>query len=135
MAGNRYILDTHCLIWFQENNPKIPERVMKMIQDPDNIILFSQISLFEISIKQKINKLPAFYATIEEVYQQAIIEGFTFRSIENQHIYQYNNIPLIEDHRDPFDRLLIATAIHEDAVVLSADEKLNLYPDLVKVFW
>ena len=135
MAGNRYILDTHCLIWFQENNPKIPERVMKMIQDPDNIILFSQISLFEISIKQKINKLPAFYATIEDVYQQAIIDGFAFLSIENQHIYQYNNIPLIEDHRDPFDRLLIATAIHEDAVVLSADEKLNLYPDLVKVFW
>jgi PIN domain nuclease of toxin-antitoxin system len=135
MVGNRYILDTHCLIWFQENNPKIPQRVMKLIQDPDNIIFFSQISLFEISIKQKINKLPSFYASIEDVYKQAVSDGFTFLPIENQHIYQYNNIPLIEDHRDPFDRLLVATAVQEEVTLLSADEKLSFYPGLAKVFW
>ncbi|WP_426668576.1 type II toxin-antitoxin system VapC family toxin [Mucilaginibacter sp. McL0603] len=135
MAGVRYLLDTHVLIWFQENNPKIPERVMKEIQKSDNTILFSQVSLFEISIKQKIGKLPAFYATIEEVYQQAINDGFTFLNIQNQHIYNYNRVPLLEDHRDPFDRLLIATAMEEKAVILSVDEKISLYTDLVKALW
>jgi PIN domain nuclease of toxin-antitoxin system len=135
MAGVHYLLDTHVLIWFQENNPKIPERVMKEIQKSGNTILFSQVSLFEISIKQKVGKLPAFYATIEEVYQQAINDGFTFLNIQNQHIYNYNKVPLLEDHRDPFDRLLIATAMEEKAVILSADEKVSLYPDLVKVLW
>jgi PIN domain nuclease of toxin-antitoxin system len=135
MAGTRYLLDTHSLIWFQENNPKIPEQVMTSIRKPDNVILFGQISLFEISIKKKVGKLPAFYATVEEVYQQALNDGFTFLPIQNQHIYSYNKVRLIEDHRDPFDRLLIATAFEENAIILSADEKLSLYADLVTVYW
>ncbi len=135
MADMRYLLDTHSLIWFQENNPKIPKQVMRIIQQPDNIILFSQISLFEITIKQKIGKLPAFYATIEEIYQQAINDGFTFLSILNHHIYNYDKVPLIRDHRDPFDRLLIATALEENAIILSADEQLQVYNDLVKITW
>jgi len=135
MAGARYLLDTHSLIWFQENNPKIPEQVMTIISEQDNIILFSQVSLFEISIKQKIGKLPSFYATVEEVYQQAIKDGFTFITIQNKHIFNYTNVKLIEDHRDPFDRLLIATAIEESTTILSADEKFKVYDDLVTVFW
>ncbi|HWZ03788.1 MAG TPA: type II toxin-antitoxin system VapC family toxin [Mucilaginibacter sp.] len=135
MAGNIYLLDTHCLIWFQENNPKIPEQVMKLIQQSDNVVFFSQISLFEITIKQKVGKLPAFNATIEEIYDQAINDGFTFLQIQNQHIYNYNQIPLLTDHRDPFDRLLIATALQENAIILSADEQLQRYSDTVNVFW
>ncbi len=135
MEGAHYLLDTHCLIWFQENNPKIPENIMRIIRDPDNLIFFSQVSLFEISIKQKIGKLPAFYAAIEEIYQQAIYDGFTFLAIQNQHIYNYNKVPIIKDHRDPFDRLLIATALEENTIILSADEQLKLYVDLVNVLW
>jgi len=135
MAGSNYLLDTHSLIWFQENNPKIPKQVMTLIRQPDNVIFFSQISLFEISIKQRIGKLPNFYATIEEIYTQAMNDGFTFLTIQNQHIYNYNKIPLLKDHRDPFDRLLIATALEESAIILSADEQLRLYADIVSVLW
>jgi PIN domain nuclease of toxin-antitoxin system len=135
MAGVRYLLDTHSLIWFQEDNPKIPKQVMSIIQEPGNMILFSQVSLFEICIKQKIGKLPGFYASIEEIYEQAINDGFTFLAIQNQHIYNYHKVPLLEDHRDPFDRLLISVAIEEAAAILSADEKLKLYAELVTVLW
>lgn len=135
MANARYLLDTHSLIWFQENNPKIPEQVMNIIQEPDNVILFSQVSLFEISIKQKVGKLPAFHVSIEDIHQQAIKDGFTFLSIQNPHIYNYNKVPLIGDHRDPFDRLLIATAMEENLIVLSADEKFGLYNNWIKVLW
>jgi len=135
MAGNRYLLDTHCLIWFQENNPKIPDQVMKLIREPENVILFSQVSLFEIGIKQRVGKLPKFEATTEEIYNQAMQDGFTFLAIQNEHIFNYSNIPLVGDHRDPFDRLLISAAISEKAMILSADEKLSLYADLVTVIW
>jgi len=135
MAGVRYLLDTHSLIWFQEDNPKIPNQVMSIIQEPENMILFSQVSLFEICIKQKIGKLPGFYASIEEIYEQGLNDGFTFLAIQNQHIYNYHKVPLLEDHRDPFDRLLISVAIEEDAAILSADEKLKLYAELVTVLW
>jgi PIN domain nuclease of toxin-antitoxin system len=42
---------------------------------------------------------------------------------------------MMDDHRDPFDRLLMATAIEEDAIILSADKKLGQYEDLVTVYW
>ena len=135
MAGNNFLLDTHSLIWFQENNPKIPDHIMELIQDPENVMFFSQVSLFEISIKQKIGKLPAFYATIEEIHDQAVKDGFTFLTIQNQHIYNYQKVPLLKDHRDPFDRLLVATALFERATILSADEQLQLYTDVVSVLW
>ncbi len=131
----RYLLDTHCLIRFQEANPRIPGGVMKIIRDPDNIILFSQLSLYEIAIKQKIGKLPQFLATITQVYQQALKDNFTFLSIGNKHLEAYNNIPLLEDHRDPFDRLLIATAYAEDVEVMSGDKNFSWYPDFIKVVW
>jgi len=135
MASNRYLLDTHCLVWFQEDNPKIPENISELISDPNNTILFSQVSLFELAIKQKIGKLPDFSVTIEDVNTQALKDGFTFLNIQNSHIYSYIALRLLENHRDPFDRLLIATAITEDAIILSADEKFKLYDDLVKVIW
>lgn len=135
MSKNRYLLDTHCLIWFQGDDPQIHETVMSIIQNPVNTILFSQISLFEISIKLKIGKLPGFNASVEQVYQQAIKDSFTYVNIKDQHIYTYGQIPLIADHRDPFDRLLIATAKNEEAAILSADEKFKQYSNLLEVIW
>jgi PIN domain nuclease of toxin-antitoxin system len=133
MASNHYLLDTHCLIWFQENNPKIPKEVLDIIQNIKNIIYFSQISLFEISIKQSLGKLPHFSLAVEDIYNQALLDGFTFLSIENSSIFNYKNVPLLNDHRDPFDRLLISSAIQQNATLLSADEKFKLYPKILKL--
>lgn len=131
----QYVLDTHCLIWFQEDNPKMTARVMAELQEPANTIFFSQVSLFEIAIKQKIGKLPHFNATLSEIYQQAINDGFSYLPIKNQHIFSYQKIPLLEIHRDPFDRLLLATAYEEKATILSADNNFSLYAGLVEVLW
>lgn len=108
---------------------------MGILQNPHNAILFSQISLFEITIKQRIGKLSQFTATIEEIFNQALIDGFTFLPIDNNHLFQYNNIPLYEQHRDPFDRLLLATALSEKATLLSADGNFNLYKEILEVVW
>jgi PIN domain nuclease of toxin-antitoxin system len=89
----QYLLDTHCLIWFPENNPKIPAAVLKELQNPTNEIFFSQVSLFEIAIKQTIGKLPDFIASITDVYEQAIKDDFTFLPIKNSHIERYETVP------------------------------------------
>ncbi|RKR82971.1 PIN domain nuclease of toxin-antitoxin system [Mucilaginibacter gracilis] len=135
MALNRYLLDTHVLIWFQESSPNLHKQILDIIQNPDNVILFSQISLFEITIKQTIGKLPSFDASSQEVYLQALNDSFTFVNIQNVHISTYNKIDLMEHHRDPFDRLLIATALYENAIILSGDAKFMLYNDIVETFW
>lgn len=130
-----YLLDTHCLIWFQENNPRIPKHILEEIQDPGNKIFFSQISLFEITIKKAIGKLPDFKTSIEDVFEQAINDGFSFLPIQNKHLFKYEAIPLIEEHKDPFDRLIIATAYEEGATILTVDANFKFYSDLVKVEW
>lgn len=135
MASNHFLLDTHCLIWFQENNPKIPKKVMTIIQNLDNIIYFSQISLFEIAIKKSLGKLSHFSVSVEDVYKQAINDGFTFLEVGNEAIYNYDNIRLLNEHRDPFDRLLISSAIQRNSTILSADEKFKLYKDILSHFW
>ncbi len=135
MAKKTYILDTHCLIWFQENNPKIPARVMQIIQDVENKICFSQVSLFEIAIKKAIGKLPDFVGSINDLYDAAIKDDFSFLPIDNSHINAYESVPLFNEHRDPFDRLIIATAINEDMVILSADSNFKLYDAFVKIEW
>ncbi|PPD03141.1 MAG: PIN domain-containing protein [Methylobacter sp.] len=108
---------------------------MVEIQSVKNTVFFSQISLFEIAIKQKIGKLPSFSSSLNEVYDQALQADFSFLSIKNQHIFSYHKVPLLDNHRDPFDRLLLATALDENAVILSADKNFALYSDLVQVFW
>jgi PIN domain nuclease of toxin-antitoxin system len=135
MSMNRYLLDTHCLLWFQENNKDIPNRVMDVLKSTENEVFFSQISLFEIAIKQKIGKLPDFKVSISEIYEQAFSDLFTFLPILNQHLFQYQNIPLIESHRDPFDRLLIATAKEENLTIITADEKFSNYKELIEIYW
>ncbi|QXU39834.1 type II toxin-antitoxin system VapC family toxin [Pedobacter sp. D749] len=135
MASNHYLLDTHCLIWFQENNPKIPKKILDILQNTENVVYFSQISLFEISIKQSLGKLPNFSVSVEDIHNQALLDGFTFLVIENSAIFNYYSIPLLNEHRDPFDRLLISSAIQQDATLLSADEKFKLYPNILKLLW
>ena len=108
---------------------------MEIIQDPSNTIFFSQISLFEIAIKQAIGKLPEFRSGIEEIYHQAIKDNFTFLALHNHPLYNYNKVPLLKEHRDPFDRLLIAIAYEENAVILTADKNFIFYNDFVEIFW
>jgi len=108
---------------------------MNVILDTDNIIYFSQISLFEISIKQSLGKLSHFDITFEDIFNQVLADGFTFLSIKNSSIFNYGNVPLLAQHRDPFDRLLICSASEIDATLISADEKFKLYPDILKLLW
>jgi len=108
---------------------------MEIIQNPENVILFSQVSLYEIAIKQRIGKLPDFKSDIIEIYQQAIQDNFTFIQLQNKHIYSYSQVPLHDHHRDPFDRLLIATAYEENATMLTVDNNFGLYKDLITILW
>ena len=132
---NNYLLDTHSLLWFQGNSPKLSTAAMEIIRNPKNNISFSQISLFEIAIKQSIGKLPEIRADISTIYQQAIQDRLNFIPMLNSHLYFYKEIPILSIHRDPFDRLLIATAYTEMASIISIDKKFDLYSDIVKTIW
>jgi PIN domain nuclease of toxin-antitoxin system len=132
---NNYLLDTHSLLWFQGNSPKLSRAAIEINQNPRNNVSFSQISLYEIAIKLSIGKLPDFKADISTIYQQAIQDRLNFLPIQNSHLYFYKEVPLLSDHRDPFDRLLIAAAYTEMATIISIDKKFDLYSNFIKTIW
>lgn len=121
----RYLIDTQILIWTLINSDKLTEKTIKILQS--NEIFVSQISLFEIAIKQKIGKLPELSIPIKLLAQQIEKDNFNIMSININHLENYQAIPLLTEHRDPFDRLLLATAFVENMPLISADSNFSYY--------
>lgn len=129
----KYLIDTHIIIWALENNTKLSQRVKDILEDEKTEILVSQVSLYEIAIKQKLGKLPEVIYSIQDLVIEIEAIDFQILPIKNEHIDAYNSIDLVEDHRDPFDRLIIATAFQEQIPVISADEKFKNYQSQIQL--
>jgi PIN domain nuclease of toxin-antitoxin system len=123
------LVDTQVFIWSIVNSKKLSIKIKNLLQN--NEILVSDISLMEIAIKQKIGKLSELTLSIDALVNQAKSDNYIFLKIAANHISKYNDIPLFEIHKDPFDRLIIATALSENIAVISADEKFKLYDSLI----
>lgn len=128
-----FLIDTQILIWFQLNDKQLKPLVYNFLTDRNNRVLVSSISLFEIAIKQKTGKLFNFSASVDDVVFVLNQDGFEILPIKTVHITVYSQVPLLPEHRDPFDRLLIATALFEGIPIISADEKFRLYSDYIQL--
>ncbi|MGG7666141.1 type II toxin-antitoxin system VapC family toxin [Dyadobacter sp. BHUBP1] len=96
-------------------------------------IFVSHVSLLEIAIKQKIGKLPDLPISINELEKVILADGFGLIPISAAHIDNYNVIPLHEEHRDPFDRLILATAYSEKMPIISADGNFKIYSEIISL--
>ena len=118
----RILLDTHALLWWLSDNPKLGEKARAKIADPKNLILVSAASLWEIAIKQGIGKIGA---DIVEIEKEVAQQGMVRLGIEADHLIELTSLP--DHHRDPFDRMLIAQAGAEDISLLTADMQVAAY--------
>ena len=130
----KILLDTHALLWFIEGDSQLSQNAKKLIEDPNNEVYVSHISFFEISIKLKIGKLQLL-KSLRGIYNDALTAGIELLDLEFEHIENYQSVPLIADHRDPFDRILIATALHENLSIITIDEKFENYKHIINVIW
>jgi PIN domain nuclease of toxin-antitoxin system len=122
----RFLIDTHFFLWFVLNDAKLGTKARALIVDPQNEVLISPATFWEIAIKVSIGKfsLPeAFGAFVEDQIQQ---NDFEILPITVAHADAVASLPF--HHRDPFDRLLIAQAIVERIPILSADSMFDKYP-------
>ncbi|UHG94290.1 type II toxin-antitoxin system VapC family toxin [Spirosoma oryzicola] len=126
-----YLADTQVFIWAIVSPEKLKPIVQNILQT--NTIWVSQISLFEIAIKQRINKLPELSLPVEALISQLYRDGFQLMPLRNTHIAAYESIPLFANHRDPFDRLLIASALEENLTIISADEQFREYVPQIRL--
>ena len=121
----KYLIDTQIVIWALISPNKLSASVKEILQN--NTIYVSQICLFEIAIKQKINKLPEFNMSINDTINRLSEDGFEILFLKDIHLAGYDAIPLLTFHKDPFDRLILATALSENIPIISADENFKFY--------
>ena len=117
----RLLLDTHVLLWWLSDDPRLSATCRDLIGDADNEIYVSAASTWEISIKRALGKLEAPLGLSSVIWNS----GFAELPISLFHGEQAGGLP--EHHKDPFDRMLIAQAQAEGLEIVSADEKFQAY--------
>lgn len=130
----RYLLDTHTALWFIEGDSLLSKTAKSIIENTMNEIYLSNISLFEISIKHKIGKLDL-QKSIPSIIQDFRNSAIEIMALSDSHIIHYGYVSFFDVNRDPFDRMLIATALAENFTIISKDPKFSLYSDIVQVIW
>jgi len=127
-----YLLDTQAIIWTLENNPQLPQSIKDTVEDPDNNIFITIVSLWEIVIKRSINKL-ALQHELQDIQQTLTSEQTSILPITIAHLETLESLAFVEKHRDPFDRLIISQAITENMTIITSDSQFGKYP--VKTLW
>ncbi len=125
----KYLLDTHVFIWFMMEPEKISKRVLSILEDENADISISTISFWEIAIKYQCKKIRL--GKINPLHLPHIAKQYNF-TLLNPEPYDYvsiSQIPIKENHHDPFDRMLIQQAIRNNLVLLSKDEKIPQYEE------
>lgn len=124
----RLLLDTHVLLWALVAPKQLAKKARKAIENPDNEVMFSAASIWEIAIKSSLRRSD-FTVTPEEILAAAIESGLTELPVRSTAAIHVARLPV--HHRDPFDRLLIAQAVTEPAILYTADPQLEIYSQLV----
>jgi len=117
----KVLLDTHALLWWLGNDPRLGAQARAIISDERNEVFVSAVSTWEIAIKKSLGKLAA-PGGLEAIVED---EGFRPLQISLFHGQQAGSLPAL--HRDPFDRMLVAQAQAEGLELLSVDARLAGY--------
>lgn len=120
----KYLLDTHVLLWMQEDNLALSNRARKILEDPTVNLYLSIASLWEITIKQSLGKLQLEYS-LDELIESCNETNITILPIDIGTLKILKSLPFL--HRDPFDRIIIATSVGLDLNFISNDEIAKKY--------
>jgi len=125
----KLLLDTQIFVWWAEEPDKLSRQALELCQDPDNPLIVSVVSIWEIQIKHQLGKAHFILQTplrelIESQRQQ---NDVAVLGVEVSHVLELEGLPMYPEHKDPFDRLLIAQAKVEGATLLSVDDKMYKY--------
>lgn len=117
----KLILDTHAALWWLSDDARLGTEAVRQLRDDTNLVLLSAAVVWEVSIKRSLGKLEVpdgFAPTLLRAGAQPL-------AVTLDHAAEVEALPW--HHRDPFDRLLVAQAVVEDATLVSRDEPLRQY--------
>jgi PIN domain nuclease of toxin-antitoxin system len=126
----KLLLDTHVFIWWDSNPARLSKKALALCSDPGNTLLLSVASAWEMQIKMQMGKMQLSFPLQDIIREQQKDNGLQIIPVELEHVLALQSLPA--HHRDPFDRLLIAQALAESAVLVSRDKTFSKYQlDLV----
>jgi PIN domain nuclease of toxin-antitoxin system len=126
----RLLIDTHLLIWAADGIERLSAEAIELMDDPENVLIFSVASIWEVAIKQTLSRSD-FFADASLMRRGLLESGYEELPINAAHAIAVANLPGI--HNDPFDRMLIAQAGTEGLLLLTADRRLAAYPGPVRL--
>ena len=127
----KVLLDTHAFIWWDSDPTKLSPQARAACEDRTNVVLLSVASAWEMQIKLQLGKLALRLPLAEVIASQQQTNDIQVLPVALGHVLALQD--LSAHHKDPFDRLLIAQANVEEAVLISHDPVFAHYP--VKVLW
>jgi len=127
----RLLLDTHTLLWLVSDDPQLSQSARESLVEPDNDLLLSPATYWELAIKISIGKYRLSDPLAEYIDEAIRLYGLSILPITPKHAETIVGLP--HHHKDPFDRILIAQAIVEEVPLVSSDKAFAAYP--VNVLW
>jgi len=120
----KLLLDTHIVLWWLGMPERLRPEVHRTIADSDNLVFFSAVNSWEIAIKVSLGKLPVL--DLEEMHRDLEKDYIRPLPVLPEHTQALVDLPWL--HKDPFDRLLLAQAQHEELTLVTRDEAILAYP-------
>ena len=127
----KLLIDTHAALWLFNGHENLPTAVREHLLDEANELYISIASAWEIAIKHSLGKLPEFIGGVKRFLLTVREYPIGLIPILPQYVETVEELPYI--HRDPFDRIIIATAIREDMSIVTSDKNIHNYD--VKCVW
>ncbi len=121
----KLLLDTHTFIWWDSEPAKLSSDALQACHNQANMIMLSVVSVWEMQIKSQLGKLKLDLSLAEIIKNQQQINGVQILPMMLDHVLALEDLPV--HHNDPFDRLLIAQANVEEAVLVSRDSAFSQY--------
>ena len=121
-----YLLDTHIFLWYIQGHSDLSETHRSLIEDINNDIYLSTISIWEIIIKAKLGKLKIIEPVYHYIQKSRDLHLINSLEFEERNLIILESLPDI--HKDPFDRLLICQAINNDIIFITNDSEIAKYP-------
>lgn len=132
----KYLLDTHTFIWSVMDSNKLSEKAKNIIEDSENEIFVSGISFWELAIKTQLGKMKFENFNILHLPNIATQYGFSVFTPTAYDYVTFSELPVVENHKDPFDRMLIHTALRNNLILLSKDSCFDKYIDFgLQLLW
>jgi len=122
-------LDTHVLLWAAGKPEKLSRKARRLLEEPENTLVFSPVSLWEIAIKHTLGR-DDFRADIRLLRRGLRDAGYEELPLTSDHAVGLGSLPPL--HKDPFDRILLAQSQVEGMTLITADAVVAKYPGAVQ---